>query len=411
MSAEAINKLIKRGVVMATQFASSLSQVTDSFKAGQAVSRDAKEKIGNAKPDLGLLFCSSDYDYQSLLQGIRSVVGEMPLVGCSSAGGFTEKGAVKNGVILALVSSDSHKFYTGFGQNLKKNEMGAVAAACQQFPDVVQGFPNLSAFLFLDGLVGMGEETVLAASSVLNEKVKFAGGAAADNLEFKRTQVFCNDQIADNAVSICYTASKKPMIIKVGHGHRALTDSLTITKAQGNVLYEIEGRPAADVWKEQLLAKASELGISKQYIEDSENFSRLLLKYEAGLVTRNGYKMRFPVSCNPDKSLNFVCTIAEGAVIKIMDSTPEDQIASAKATAAAAFEVAKGTKIAGAVVFDCACRGMILQERFSEAVEEMKLVLGNIPMIGFETYGEIAMEKGELSGFHNTTTVIVLIPD
>jgi hypothetical protein len=333
------------------------------------------------------------------------------LVGCSSAGGFTEDGTVKDGVILALVSSDSHKFYAGFGQNLKKNEIGAVSAACQQFPEIVEGFPNLSAFMFLDGLIGMGEETVLAASSVLRERVKLAGGAAADNLEFKKTQVFCNDHIAEDSVSICYTASKKPMIIKVGHGHRALTDSLTITRAQGNVLYEIDGRPAADVWKEQLLKKASELGISRRDIEDPNNFSRLLLKHEAGLVTRHGYKMRFPISCNTDKSLNFVCTVAEGAVIKIMDSTPDDQIASAKATAAAASEVAKGTKIAGAVIFDCACRGMILKERFSDAVQAMKQALGNIPMIGCETYGEIAMEEGELSGFHNTTTVIVLIPD
>ncbi|MDP1834495.1 MAG: FIST N-terminal domain-containing protein [Chlamydiales bacterium] len=396
---------------MATRFVSGLSQEGDSFKAGQVVSREAMDKLGGVKPDLGILFCSSDYDYRSLLQGIRSSIGETPLVGCSSAGGFTEEGLVKNGVTLALVASDSHKFYTGFGQNLKKNEMGALAAACQQFPDTVQGFPNLSAFLFLDGLVGMGEETVLAASSVLNERVKFAGGAAADDLEFKKTQVFCNEKIAEDSVSICYTASKKPMIIKVGHGHRALTEPLTITRAQGNVLYEIDGRPAADIWKEQLLKKASELGISKRDIEDPSNFSRLLLKHEAGLVTRNGYKMRFPVSCNPDNSLNFVCTLAEGAVIKIMDSTPDDQIASAKATAKAAFEVAKGTKIAGAVIFDCACREMILKSRFIEAVEAMKLALGNIPMIGCETYGEIAMEKGELSGFHNTTTVIVLIPD
>lgn len=137
---------------------------------------------------------------------------------------------VKSGVILALLSSDSHHFYTGLGQNIKENEISALTAACEHFPDAVKGFPNLSALLFVDGLVGMGEETVLAASSIFDKEVKFAGGAAADSLEFKNTQVFCDKQMAGNAVSICFTASKQPIIIKVGHGHRALSEPLTITK-------------------------------------------------------------------------------------------------------------------------------------------------------------------------------------
>jgi len=41
----------------------------------------------------------------------------------------------------------------------------------------------------------------------------------------------------------------------------------------------------------------------------------------------------------------------------------------------------------------------------------MRKVFKGIPLIGFETYGEIAMEIGQLSGFHNTTTVIMLILD
>ncbi|MDP1835581.1 MAG: FIST N-terminal domain-containing protein [Chlamydiales bacterium] len=396
---------------MTTQFVSSLSQEGDSAKAGRSVAHEGKLKLGGNAPNLGLLFCSSNYDYPAVLEGIKSAIGNIPLVGCSSAGGFTEEGMVRKGIILALISSNTHQFYTGLGQNIQNNEIAALTAACKRFPDSIKDYSNLSALLFVDGLVGMGEETVLAASGIFNERVKFAGGAAADNLEFKKTQVFCDKQVAEDAVSICYTASKQPIIIKVGHGHRALSEPLTITKAQGSILYEIEGEPAAHVWREQLKKKAKELGLSVQDIENPNNFSRLLLKHEAGLVTRAGYKIRFPISCNADGSLNFVCTITEGTIIKIMDSTPDDQIASARATATAAFEAAKNTKIAGAIIFDCACRGMILKERYKEAVVAMKIALGYTPLIGVQTYGEIAMEEGEISGFHNTTTVIALIPD
>ena len=36
--------------------------------------------------------------------------------------------------------------------------------------------------------------------------------------------------------------------------------------------------------------------------------------------------------------------------------------------------------------------------------------LGGVPIAGFETYGEIALDAGDLSGFHNTTTVVLAIP-
>lgn len=396
---------------MSTTFATSASQTDDGLQAGKAVAQETMSKLASKKPVLGVLFCSADYPYKEVLDGIRSVLGDLPLVGCSSAGGFTENIVIKQGIVFALVASDAHRFFTGIGYDIATDELKALKAASRDFPKTVPNFPNRSAMLFLDGLAGRGEETVLAASSLFDEQVKFVGGAAADNLLFKQTQVFCDKQSISNAVSVCYTASKTPLIVRVGHGHTALSPAMTITKAHGNVLYEVEGRPAADVWKEELTARAGNSAIPLGDLNDPVNFSRLLLKHEAGIVTRGGYKMRFPTSCNPDRSLNFVCTITEGAEIKIMDSDREGQIASARDTAHAAFDAAEGSKIAGAIIFDCACRGMILKNSFQDAVLAMKQALPNIPIIGCETYGEIAMEQGQLSGFHNATTVVVLIPD
>jgi methyl-accepting chemotaxis protein len=104
--------------------------------------------------------------------------------------------------------------------------------------------------------------------------------------------------------------------------------------------------------------------------------------------------------------------MVEGSVIRIMESPNKAcQIISAKQAAEAAVKNSKGAKLAGAIVFDCICRNLILENEFSKAIDEIKSVVGNIPVIGFATYGEIAMEVGQLSGFHNTTTVVLLIPE
>lgn len=63
--------------------------------------------------------------------------------------------------------------------------------------------------------------------------------------------------------------------------------------------------------------------------------------------------------------------------------------------------------MAGAVVFDCICRNLILGDAFQSAVSAMHEELGGAPLAGFETYGEIALDAGDMSGFHNTTSVVL----
>lgn len=395
---------------MSTQFATAITPEKDSFKAGKEVAQKAWDKLAIKKADIAVIFCSSSHNYEEVIKGFKSIVGEIPIVGCSSAGEFTEEKETKGGLACALISSDTHRFFLGMGKNLQQNQIHAVQNASKNFPHQVQGYPYQSAMLFLDGLAGKGEETVLAASSVLGPAVKFSGGAASDNYNFKQTFVFGDNQMLSYAVSICFVASQKPVIITAKHGHKPLSPPLKVTKAKGNVLYEVEGKPALDVWKYYLKDKTKELGIDLEKTKSPEELSKVLLKHEAGLMIGDDYKLRFPTSANSDGSLNFVSTITDGSVFKIMNSEDKDQIESAKIAAEKAIEGSRGERIAGAVVFDCACRSMLLKNKFPQALAEIKKALGNIPMIGFETYGEVAMEHGELSGFHNATTVILLFP-
>lgn len=53
---------------------------------------------------------------------------------------------------------------------------------------------------------------------------------------------------------------------------------------------------------------------------------------------------------------------------------------------------------------------MILKDDFKTAIAGIHTELGQVPLAGFETYGEIALDAGDLSGFHNTTTVVLAFP-
>lgn len=395
---------------MATKFGTAIAKGKDSLKVGQDVAGEAMNKARTKDVDLAVVFASSVYDYQAVVNGVRQVTNNAPLIGCSTAGEFTEEKVDKESVACAVISTGTHKFFPGIGKGLKEDEIKTLKKASSGLPSPIKNYPYLSAILLIDGLAGKGEESALAALDALGPNVKFSGGAAADDLKFKETYVFTNDKVSSNAASLTLAASRVPVAIGVKHGHSPISPPLTITKAEGSVLYEVEDRPAFEVWKEYAAERAKGIGIDVEKLKDPTEIGSFLIRYEVGLLTGKEYKVRVPLSTNPDGSINFACSIFKGSVMRIMESPKEAQIASAKKAAEIALTGARGMKLAGAIVFDCVCRAIILGDEFYKGVDAIKGVIGNIPLIGFETYGEIAMEIGQLSGFHNTTTVVLLIP-
>jgi methyl-accepting chemotaxis protein len=202
--------------------------------------------------------------------------------------------------------------------------------------------------------------------------------------------------------------SKSRLGLGVCHGQTPLSAPLRVTKAEGNVVYEIEGRPAWDVWREQTRESARVNGIDVDHLDPKAEID-YLLRYQAGLANGAEYKVRAPLS-RKQGAIHFACGIPEGTVIRVTESVPEGQITSAREAARRARASLGGRPVAGAIVFDCICRNLILRSDFGRAVRGMAEELGDVPLAGFETYGEIAMDAGDMSGFHNTTSVVLAFP-
>lgn len=396
---------------MPLKMVTAIGKGKDSAELGTRLAREAKSGLKGKRLAFALLLASSHYDHKALLKAIRKVLGKTPLIGCTTAGEFTEKQVAKESVALTLMSaSPNYAFHVSMAMGLHEDAEKTVKKAVKLLPKRPPRFPYRSAILLADGLAGRGEEAVVSAMTVLGAPVSFAGGTAGDDLAFKQTFVFCNDKITSNSVAICVIDSKQPLAFGVKHGHAPVSPTLMVTKAQENVLYEVDNQPAWEVWKREMAAEAKNLGIDVNCLQEASEVGQFLLRYEMGLTTGTEYKVRVPLSKNPDGSLNFACTIPDGAKFRIMKSPKEDQIASAEQAAKYAMEQVGKRKLAGALVFDCVCRGIILGEEFHKGVKAVQRVVGKIPLVGFETYGEICRQTGQFSGFHNTTTVVMLLP-
>ncbi|MCS6900882.1 MAG: FIST N-terminal domain-containing protein [Myxococcales bacterium] len=376
---------------------------------GDGIATVLAEKLGGTTPVLVLLFASPARDLKALLAGVQGAFPGAVVVGASTAGEFTEQGDAKGSVCALAVAGDL-RVHAGVGSGLRSQREGALAQALEAIPPTVDGYPHRTALMLFDALAGYGEETVLLAAALLGEGVKIAGGAAGDDLRMKATQVALGGEVFSDAVVVAMLFTRKPLGLGVCHGHEPISPPLRVTRAEGARIFAIEGRPAWDVWRERTRAIARSRGMDVDRLED-DGVGAFLLRFEAGLAVGPSYKIRAPLQCGEDGSLLFASEIPEGALLRITESVPERQIASAREAARLARLQLGGETPAGAVVFDCICRNLILGDRFREAIVAMGEELEQKPLAGFETYGEIGMDSGEMSGFHNTTTVVLAFPE
>lgn len=396
---------------MVTKFSSGLAKSDDGRSAGREAAERAVRGLDGDDPDFVLVFSSATYDYEQVLYGVRVVVRDATLMGCSSAGEFTESTVESGSVAVSAIASDEMRFFTGLGRGISEDVTGAVAAAAADLPTEVEGYPYLTGINLHDGLAGRAEEIVMLAYQHL--PMPFVGGSAADDLALERTYVFAGDEVATDAVALGVVASKKPLSQSVNHGHEPISEPFEVTRVEGNVVHELDGRPAFEVWRDAVRGRAREVyGVDVVEVRaDDPVLGELLTRFEFGIETGDGdYKVRWP-GPTPDASgpLHFAATIPEGTELRIMHSPKDEQIESAREAGRTAAELADG-EVAGALVFDCVCRAAILGEEFEAAVEAIADAV-EAPLAGFETYGEVCLRENEMRMYHNTTSSIVVIPE
>ena len=359
-------------------------------------------------PSLVMAFASIARPLASVMAELRAHFPSSLVVGASTAGEIIESGDAKRSVSAIAIAGDFEAFAV-LGRDLRADADACIEGILSALPTEAK-YHHRTAILLLDPLAGVSEEATLAVGVRLGPDVSLAGGAAGDDLAMKETFVACGDQVASDAAVVVMLFSAKPLGIGVVHGHAALSGKRAqVTRATGNVVYELDGRPAWDVWVEHTAEVAGAQGIDPRNLAPDE-VGAYLLRFEAGLETGSALKVRAPLGRGEDGSLSFACGIPQGAVICITESTAERQIESARRSARDARRKLAGAEPAGAVVFDCICRNLILGDRFGDAVRGISQELGGAPLAGFETYGEIALEGGDMSGFHNTTTVVLAFP-
>jgi len=257
--------------------------------------------------------------------------------------------------------------------------------------------------VFSDGSIISGSRLVEGINTAVNHKISVSGGLAADGTEFKDTLVCSEDNIFKaNVVSAIgfYGHDIKFKCSSFG-GWNSFGLERVITKSKENVVYEIDGKPALELYKSYLGNKANELPASALLFPISMKESET---HEPLVRTILGIN-------EEENSLRFAGNIPEGAKVKLMRASNNSLLNGAEIAAQMSrFDEMDHAKDGLIIMVSCVGRKLVLKQLTECEVESvMSNFNESFKSTGFYSYGEISSGQDNSVKLYNPTTPSALI--
>ena len=366
--------------------------------AGASAADDA---LVHDDPKLLIVFCSRAHNLRQLLRQIRGRAGDVPLIGCTTAGQIATGGPSDGGVVVAALGGKGFAVRTTVAAGASRNLREAGACVARSLPDRAD-LPHRVVLLLSDGLAGDQQEIVRGAHGVLGAAVPLVGGCAGDDLQMSRTFQFYDDRVLTDSVVAAGIASDAPLGVGVRHGWRRVGEPMLVTSSTGNRVYTLDDRPALDVY-------LMHLGVSEPAQPDQEGLARLALTHPLGLSRLDGEDTaRFIGGGNfAERSLSCIAEVPQGALVWVMEGHARSVLEATDAACADSLAALGERPPLGMIAFDCIARRAVLGESgIRSEISRLAVMASGAPVAGFYTYGEIARTRG-VRGFHNQTLVVL----
>jgi hypothetical protein len=372
----------------------------DSVQNGRDVAAELLDQLGRA-PDLVIVFSSARHDHARVLDGLHELLPDVRVVGCSSYGEINSEEGVSNSVTAMGIVADAGRFATF----ALRDVAGDSRAGGRAFAEEVRAFAPDLLVVFPDGMRVNSTQFLLGLQDVLGATFPIIGGVAADAGDFTRTfELFDREVITGGAVGVAFKGVR--LVTAACSGWLPIGATRTATRVEdGNVLLELDGQPALDIYRNYLGYRAAEMpyvsvefpigvvgGVpSTQRMPEGEI---LLLRAIKGVDERR-------------RAIVFGGDLPQGAEVRMTRATKDDVIAGADAAGAQVH--AAVPRPALAFVFDCMARKVLLGPRYKDELRATFARLGPaVPKVGFYTYGELSPVQGATM-HHDETFTIALI--
>lgn len=371
------------------------------MKAITATAQDLasfKEELNKpeySKINFAILFASVDHDFDELVEFMNSK--NIEFAGSSSAGEIYNGQHLKNSIVAILMEIEEGSHYKISKTIEAGNERSTALALCDQLKSNIN---NADLMMFSSGISNDHNSLIEGVRRTFGDNVLLHGGIAADGMQFKQTFVFDNEGVKDSGmILIGFDKQKLEIESHAVTGWQGIGKSCTITKAQSNVVYEIDNTPALDVFINYFDIK------NFDQLSDDEFWS---IPGQHPLEIKVDDQTKFLRSImqmnKKDRSLILAGAVDVGSEFKFCNTPSITEIDNTIDKFSSIAQ--KGDEIDFSIMVSCAGRaaafGPILEDEIEGIHQQW-----NKPMVGMLAYGEIGCVENQSYNFHNLTCSLI----
>lgn len=358
-----------------------------------------RPKIDSSRTLIVLFGSSSLLDDAGPIEELLHDYPDSLAIGCSTAGEILGTQIYDESVSAALVRLNHTDIRMASAPVQSADDS---FAAGQQIARQLNDARLRGIFVLSDGLLVNGSELVRGLNSQVSSSVVVTGGLAGDGDRFRRTWVLHGRRPQAGFVTAVGFYGDH---IRIGHGSKGGWDRFgperQVTKSKGNVLYELDGRPALELYKGYLGERAAGLPATgllfplalRANVSDPKSLVRTILAVN-----------------EREQSLTFAGDIQEGTLAQLMKANFDRLVQGASEAATSTKLSANGCSSTLAVAISCVGRRLVLGERTEEETEATLDVLPpGTQQIGFYSYGEISPYATGTCDLHNQTMTLTTL--
>ncbi len=378
-------------------FGSGRSSHEDATAAGSAAARAALAGLDGATADLVIVYASIRYDLAALLAGVRAVTGETPLVGATTSGQFIEGEFIPPGpaVSVMILGGGRYRFGTAVVGGISSDTTAAGRDLARRARDAAGSEPTPYGALLLlaDGMAGDMQGLLNGLYRVTGAQVPVVGGAAGDDRTFAGSSVFHGGDVVANGAVAVWIGSEQPLRVVSGHGWQPQGLPMLVTRVEGQVVHEIDGRPAAEVYHEGLVDEAeSPVPVGAR--------SDWRTAHSFGLIEPDGTQVVRGALLDEQGAVRTFTPLPEYCAVQIVSADQQDLLDVIENVVEDALSDIDDPAVM--LTFSCIARLDLLRDREGEEAARLHKAAGSVATFGFYTYGEFARSVG-VSGYHNAT--------
>jgi hypothetical protein len=259
------------------------------------------------------------------------------------------------------------------------------------------------AFVVSDGSFTNGSQLTMGMNAATKDNLVITGALCGDAVRFETTLTSYNESPKEGKiVAIGFYGETLEVSFASNGGWTPFGPERIVTKSKGNILFELDDKPALDLYKNYLGEKSKELPSAA-------------LLYPLQVKSREEEKsiVRTILNINEENnSMILAGDILKGSKVQLMMTNVDNIVNAAAICASNALEDRKN-KPELAILISCFSRKLVLDQRVEEEVEEViEVIAKETTITGFYSYGELAPFDGEMNcQLHNQTMAITLISE